>query len=634
MADIGCATSDTSSASGDFIQVIKGWLQICDNQHAFSVNSQTRQSPSWLIDTECKCIVRGTNHHYLALSYTWHEPFPLTPAKSKKPFQLGLETLSMLQQPGCLSRSEIANQLPKVIKDAIEFVPLIGHRYLWVDRLCIVQGESSTQLEVMRMDETYSGAALALVAAASYGLYGNREMTALNASFEGIQHHQSSDIRSLLDLHSKDASYCRDLEVKAHYHAVSQTRWATRGWTYQEHILSNRLLFFLDDRIFWECEASVWDMYRLSPQGNTQRGEAISDMGKRLLTTDWPDFSLYVDLVCPYNGRSLTYSGDGLSACSGMLNRLTRAFTSGFIFGLPRAALDHALLWQPLRRCYRREELATGTDLLLPSWSWCGWQCYLDPRSLLSGTSTLHDSTHQSITSSWVTESCVEWSILTLSGRRIPISDSSTSDDILPQLACRTERACFHIADILGIEGNPERGFRGGWIRAFGHPVLTDNSLNEMMPVVVLRDKEMNFSGLLKMTDDIKCQQGDRIELIAISKGTANRSDIRECLEERVFEKSQYEGSGPFQASFDENGLWIDDFSGHDVGTYQITFEGDEEPELKQINEYWGEEETCRFYNVLWVVRTEDVHYRVACGRIAEKTWIADRSSEIDVVLG
>ncbi|KAF5716216.1 heterokaryon incompatibility protein [Fusarium mundagurra] len=437
----------------------------------------------------------------------------------------------------------------------------------------------------------------------------------------------------LLNLHSDDENYCRDIQIKSHYEQMAQSRWATRGWTYQEHILSKRVVCFLDDRVFWECSRSVWDMHGLSSGMNTSGGPTIADLGMRLMTTTWPDFSLYVDLTCPYNGRDLTYSGDGLSACSGILNRLTRSFLEGFIYGLPRGRFDDALLWQPIRGCHRRFESGTETDSPLPSWSWCGWQCYVDPRSFLSGDSAFQAPMAKPITSSWTTQKCVFWNVLTYRGEKVPITEYVESD-ITPQLVCKTERASFYIADILRVTESPSHKLRGGRLEAFGHPVLTDKPLNEMAPIMVLQDKDGVFSGLLRATADVECNQGDMIELITISKGSANRCDIEGCIEERLFGKSQDYGSEPFQVSFDANGLWVDDPSGKDRDFYQIEYEGDDVPELKQVEEYWGDHDTCQFHNVLWVQKKESICYRVACGRIEERVWKSNQRGETEVILG
>lgn len=36
--------------------------------------------------------------------------------------------------------------------------------------------------------------------------------------------------------------------------AIGSSRWANRGWTYQEGALSKRRLVFTDDQVFFECK--------------------------------------------------------------------------------------------------------------------------------------------------------------------------------------------------------------------------------------------------------------------------------------------------------------------------------------------------------------------------------------------
>lgn len=103
-----------------------------------------------------------------------------------------------------------------------------------------------------------------------------------------------------------------------------------------------------------------------------------------------PDFGFYIELVCRYNNRDLTYDQDVLPACSGVLEALlARGFRGGFICGLPALFLDSVLLWQPLLKARRRSPVGTATKIApmapLPSWSWAGWQCLVDPDSLKNG---------------------------------------------------------------------------------------------------------------------------------------------------------------------------------------------------------------------------------------------------------
>ena len=73
-----------------------------------------------------------------------------------------------------------------------------------------------------------------------------------------------------------------------------------------------------------------------------------------LATPSIPNFRLYMELICRYNHRDLTYAQDALPAISGVLDALTCGFPGGFISGLPALFLDSALLWQPLLKAERR----------------------------------------------------------------------------------------------------------------------------------------------------------------------------------------------------------------------------------------------------------------------------------------
>jgi hypothetical protein len=229
----------------------------------------------------------------------------------------------------------------------------IQKKYLWVDRLCIVQDHPRKEEEFMRMDQIYAGAYMTIIAAAEHGLYFTLDGTVHNPTLES-----PNDWFSGFGID-------RDSRIKEYYGTVSRSKWAKRAWTYQEYILSKRVVFFFDTRVFWQCECAVWDKDYLRPkQDNEAESMVSSNSGptRSFSVPAWPDFGLYADLICPYNGRDLSYSKDGLSACSGILTRLAPAFPNGFLFGIPRIYLDYALLWQPLKAHYESPESTVITD--------------------------------------------------------------------------------------------------------------------------------------------------------------------------------------------------------------------------------------------------------------------------------
>jgi hypothetical protein len=399
--------------------------------------------PRWLMDTHQQCIVPGLSaHRYLALSYVWPETRETSESESSKSHTLLLDNASIedFQHPGFLSSEEVIKQIPGVIRHAVEFTRRLGERYLWVDRLCIVQndlGDGGTLSQVAKMDKIYSGAYLTIIAAAPEEMY--EESLALEWPSFGEPRRWTDSYRTapdilILDDHSGevslkppsivsvassvDSAFLDGVITKAmsnRYSMLSRSRWATRGWTYQEQILCKRAVIFMEDGYFWDCQCSVWDVNELHPGLEFVGIPLRADMGQRFTSRWWPDFGLFIDLVCPYNGPEFSYPQDALRGFMGIISALEKSFPGGFIYGLPRLFLDHALLWQPFgsaeRRVDRVDDVMTTSSL--PSWSWCGWQGHVDPWSLRSGLSYIYEEECRNRAGSWRTRNLVQWSFST-----------------------------------------------------------------------------------------------------------------------------------------------------------------------------------------------------------------------------
>jgi len=404
------------------IQIITHWISSCnwlhpDCQPASNRDGSPRIPPSWVIDTQSGCIVPGASfRRYAALTYVW----PKTENEGGR-LELNISTLGPFQELGFLY-SNTKERLPEVINDTIELAKRLGERYLWIDRLCIVQDGEMKHDEVQRMDSIYTGAYFTVIAAASSGLHGNPELR--------VQPPQPSGYQDRTESVFPDHFYGQLLKSK----------WATRGWTFQEQILSRRSIIFIDGDVFWDCQRTLWCSDN-GPEFDTtspcsEPGQLMADdilplwcidggpefdttsprdgpgqlMANDISSAVLPDFRMYSELVCLYSDRDLTYPQDTLLAFSGILTSFTRTFPGGFVGGLPRLFLDHALLWQPFdRKCKRRipvrgrEDYGDLPSAHLPSWSWCGWQVTVDPESLQTGVYL--GSTRQ-------TRNLVQWSVL------------------------------------------------------------------------------------------------------------------------------------------------------------------------------------------------------------------------------
>ncbi|KAF7939987.1 uncharacterized protein EAE98_000114 [Botrytis deweyae] len=654
---------DSTSADSQMtaIQHMQSWLSACDEQH--TCNALTSDRPSWLVDTVEYCIVPGSNpNNYVALSYTWQDS---ASSENEEPFRLLEDNLKILTQPGALRNA--SQSLPKVILDAMELTTRLGQRYLWVDRLCIIQDqEIATISEVMRMDQVYAGAYVTIVAAAKFGLFDKLTATLSDPGFK-----------------NKRKFNGQSWEIRAHYSSVADSKWAERAWTYQEAILSNRVIFFCNRTAFWQCECATWDMGFLSP--GKVLDESTSTMSEFSLmrsfsVPSYPDFGLYMDLICPYNGRKLTDDKDGLSACLGILNRLAPSFPGGFMHGLPALFLDYALLWQPLKDCYRRTSTSKNARYL-PSWAWCGWECFVDPWSFqASFCLDSNDSLRKDKAGSWKLQNLVTWEAsssvsgsdwlkettdqlstnipqlsipdvqrkeknITDPDRKLTTHSSIYNDIESTFLSCLTEHAFFLPSATLRIEDN-QPPLKRGIMHVFTEPILNEKPLSSLPSVIVLQNQKGVFCGLLRITGDAEYERGTPMELVAISEGSASLKDMAMCFEEKVFQNSQYCHPGPFNAEYDSEGWWTGVSGGSSIWgkeNYEVIIEGEYEENLILPDGCLCKDCLCEahlegnaireFYNVLWVRRENGIAHRVGCGRIIKDRWRQNDPEKTRIIL-
>lgn len=235
-----------------YISQILEWTKACDAQHGnicvpLPICSRPREDvPTWLIDTLEQRIVPGLSaHRYLALSYVWPETRGSSETSTTAPHTLLLDesNVEAFQRSGFLANGTAKERIPMVIKHAMYLTHALGERYLWVDRLCIVQnsiGDGGTLSQVSKMDKIYAEAHLTIIAAGSGEMY-DRGVDCEWPLFRTTRYRKTT--RRPDDL-TPDLSLDEDEVIRAmsaRYSMLSRSKWAKRGWTYQEQILANEL---------------------------------------------------------------------------------------------------------------------------------------------------------------------------------------------------------------------------------------------------------------------------------------------------------------------------------------------------------------------------------------------------------
>nr|ADT63909.1 HET domain protein pin-c1 [Neurospora crassa] len=413
------------------ILLLKDWLRYCQRNHTqcreirkTSMDTDTDFLPTRLLDVQafgtgngppshlgddvklvCLSLAMGpgsdTNEFpppYLTLSHCWGPPEKRPATTTKANLTQRMERIPFIE-------------LPRTFRDAIEITRKLGHRYLWIDSLCIIQDdEQDWAYEAALMAKIYSHAFCMLSALSS------------NDSSEGLRLEPLDEDSSYMDLmttsHASPAGgsgiiksdmdesfiwfrISIHLEAwdiiyggKSYHDTISPL--CTRAWTLQESRLSRRVIYFAKHQVLWMCEEL---------EGTAQRPwnhPIYSAWGPELLFKEWPGLkerlesltlvqdrdgnpvpsavtvtSLLLayrgewswwEMVRDYSSRLITKVTDRLPALSGLAKFHQRNYFSGqrYVAGLWSARLEKELLWDV------RSNLSTQrpAEFIAPSWSW------------------------------------------------------------------------------------------------------------------------------------------------------------------------------------------------------------------------------------------------------------------------
>jgi hypothetical protein len=157
------------------------------------------------------------------------------------------------------------------------------------------------------------------------------------------------------------------------YRALEDAVWASRGWTFQEKVLSSRQLVFTEDELYYIClegEIGEFECHQ-SNEIKFTRGTLVEFGGVLATAHGRVPFQIYGDCVDAYSKRNLSYPADILNGFAGLTSFLSDKFHWKFCWGLPDDHFGLALLWTSSSTTRRETRDSRGRSF--PSWSWAGW---------------------------------------------------------------------------------------------------------------------------------------------------------------------------------------------------------------------------------------------------------------------
>ncbi|KAF7504687.1 hypothetical protein GJ744_001968 [Endocarpon pusillum] len=314
----------------------------CHEEHAQCRHKVQRVLPQEfrVIDITRRRIVETIDVPFVALSYVWG-------IDTRSPLLIATRaTISAMKEDGGLPTLE----MPRTIEDAMTISTQLGERYLWVDRLCIIQDDPKDKKnQIEAMSDVYTSARLVLIAA--YGNNMDFGIPGISCPRPVVQHHV-------------DISSIRVTNVIREPEDDPLALWHTRGWTYQEAVLARRRLFFTNVRAYFECGQSTCyeDAY------NRETAPHKFTSYKILMKEDSSLFEAFARHLENYSSRSFSYQLDVYNAITGITKALYER-NGVFINGLPKVDFDRALRWfgYPGNTSLCRLE---NEEISCPTWSW------------------------------------------------------------------------------------------------------------------------------------------------------------------------------------------------------------------------------------------------------------------------
>lgn len=267
-------------------------------------------------------------------------------------------------------------EIPHTVADAITLCGKLGFQYLWVDRLCIIQDdEGDWSREASRMSQVYSNSALTITTpicgTASESFEANRRLGSPCTWNQSTRFSLPSGNKGQRQLIAIGRSMTRQqgpcfLEESWKQFTDKESPksdiWITRAWTFQEWLLSPRVLHI--------HEWTIWDCFKASGNEVYRRSLGPNQMPRQ----SWDSRFSWEHIVEEYSKRQISFAKDRLPALAGLAARHAERTKHTYLAGMWLEDMPYSLLWR-LRLFGFDPDMPKPKDsgcggANIPSWSW------------------------------------------------------------------------------------------------------------------------------------------------------------------------------------------------------------------------------------------------------------------------
>ncbi|KAL7801012.1 heterokaryon incompatibility domain-containing protein [Trichoderma afarasin] len=320
---------------------IKSWMQTCSQEHdlckgtlskSFPNDSAGPQLPTRILDvgplnhgSVSLLETNGQRGEFCALSYCWGPEGTQTLITTRDTIDDHINGIQF-------------NSLPKTFQDAVIVTRQLDIRYLWIDSLCIIQGDKDDWTkESAKMSAVYQNAHLVIAASG-----------AANPKEGCFSIKRRCPTTVEVPYYLAEGQTAGFLKLSMRIHGDETPIWgplSERGWALQEWYLARRVLHYMPDGMSWKCK--------------------MLESGERC-RYDMQQYSRsWGDVLQEYSRRKLTYKKDRLAALKGLARAHLERTNDEYSFGIFESRILEELPWMIERKAKASEDLAD-----VPHWSW------------------------------------------------------------------------------------------------------------------------------------------------------------------------------------------------------------------------------------------------------------------------
>ena len=361
------STSYLNCSDATLLQIAQ-WMGECLTSHSKCFDIQTVTATRDILPLRLLDLAPALHPDLIKLEYT--EPLPVHTVYA---------TLSHCWGGHCktsLTTSSLAkfqtgihlNTLPRTFQEAVLLTRKLGIRYLWIDALCIVQdSHQDWSHQASLMGDFYANSSLTISATGS------------SDSDGGLYHSRSPLSVWPCRITAKWDCFPVDKLV------LNRPGWAeeraleplsTRGWAFQEWLLSKRTIHLSKDQVRWECHClAASEVYPKGLEDHDINVHGLPTKSVIKLLKSKNASTLWRRIKEDYSEKHLTVATDKLTAFAGiarMVHKVLKSPNEDYVAGLWKPELMTELLWErstPTKevKVIRKDHLS---QYIAPSWSW------------------------------------------------------------------------------------------------------------------------------------------------------------------------------------------------------------------------------------------------------------------------